>query len=178
MSPSAVPPPAAALIAASGGGAYVALVVVHVVAAVVAFGGIGFAGVYAGTAAHLDRPGALDEARRWFRTPNRAVLALPLVPVLGILALVAGGRAGQLGHAWTIAALVVWVLVGGVVVRVVQPAERQIRRLLIAEHVDDAEHETVDGAAVAVVARRLARAAAGCDVAFVVALALMIWQPG
>lgn len=171
-----VPVCLAAVLAASGDRpAYVALVVAHVVCAVVAFGGIGLGGVYGATAAHLERPGALDEARRWFGAPNRAVLALPFVPVFGVVALVAGGRSGQLGHVWTAAALVVWLAAGFLAVRVVLPAHRRIG-LLLAVGFDGGT--SVDGSAVAAAARRLSRAATACDVAFVVALALMIWQPG
>ena len=149
--------------------AYVVLVALHVISAVVGFAAIALSGVYGGTAGHLDRPGAMAETRRFFSTPNRAALATLAVPFFAVAALAAGGHRSEFGHLWVSAALVVWVAAAGVFTAVVRPAERALAQLL--------QGEPPDTAAVASVARRLSRAAAACDVAFVVALGLMIWQP-
>jgi hypothetical protein len=149
--------------------AYVVLVTLHVISAVVGFAAIALSGIYGGTAGHLDKAGAIAESRRFFATPNRLALATLAVPFFAVAALAAGGHRSEFGDAWVSAALAVWLVVAGVFTSVVRPAERDLAQLLQAE--------PPDPAAVAPVARRLSRAAAGCDVAFVIALGLMIWQP-
>jgi len=149
--------------------AFVVLVVLHVVSALVGFGAIALSGVYGTTAGQLDKAGAVAEARRFFSTPNRAALATLAVPFFAVAALLAGGHRSDFGDAWVGAALVVWLLVAGVFTAVVRPSERLLAQLLQAEQ--------PDAGTVGPVARRLSRAAATCDVAFVVALGLMIWQP-
>jgi hypothetical protein len=168
-------------------GVYVTLVVLHAISALVAFGGIAISGLYAATAGHPERPGALEEARRWFGGRNWGVLLLPTVPLLGVLALVADGRPGRIGEAWAVAALVVWCLVAAIGWGVVRPTEATLRRLLNAPAQKEVAterpllagtHEGQPDQRLQSAARRLGRAAAVCDVAFVVVLCLMIWQPG
>jgi hypothetical protein len=158
-------------VASSGGNhdVFVVLVALHVVCAVVGAGAVALSGVYAGTARHLERTGALEEARRWFASPNVAALAMLTVPFLGAGALIAGARSAQLDHPWVIAAFVVWLAIAGLLTGVVRPGERVLGELLSAAEVDFSR--------AAAQARRLSFAAAACDLGFVVALGLMIWQP-
>ena len=139
------------------------------VAAVVGFGAVAISGVYGAGATDLTRAEALDDARRWFGVPNRLELALVAVPVFALAALVFGGRQRDLGQLWVDAALIVWLGAGAVVAFVVHPAEARLRTLLAGAD--------IDLTAAAAAGRRLSRGAAVCDVAFVVALGLMIWQP-
>lgn len=141
----------------------------HVASAVIGFGALAFSGVYGGTARQLDKAGAAAEARRFFARPNQATWAILAVPFFGVAALLAGDRSSQLGQLWVIAALVIWLGVAGVFTGAARPAERQLGQLLA---LPDPDPQLVRAAA-----RRLSRAAAVCDVAFVVALGLMIWQP-
>jgi hypothetical protein len=153
---------------ASGGGgrdAFAVLVALHVASAIVGF-----------AARHLERPGALGEARRWFATPNRAAMALLAVPFFGVGALLADGRSSELGDAWAVAAIVLWIGLAGLLTGIVRPAEARLRELLAGGGVDVGSGP-VDVDAVAGLAWRLSLAAAICDVGFVVALGLMIWQP-
>jgi hypothetical protein len=185
--PFPVSPPLLASSSSGNHGVYVALVVLHVISALVAFGGIAISGVYAATAGHLERPGALEEARRWFGGRNWGVLLLPTVPLLGVLALVADARPGRIAEAWAVAALAVWCLVAAIAWGVIRPTEATLRRLLNAPArsevgterrlLADADKGQPDQR-LQEAARRLGRAAAVCDVAFVVVLGLMIWQPG
>jgi hypothetical protein len=148
---------------------FVAFVTLHVVSAIVGSGAIALSGVYGGTARHLERAGSLDEARRWFATPNLAALALLAVPFLGIGALISGGRSAQLDHAWVLGAFVIWVAMAGLLTAVIRPGERVLRELLTESEIDYPR--------AAAVARRLSLAAGGCDIGFVIALGLMVWQP-
>jgi hypothetical protein len=97
-----------------------------------------------------------EELRRFFARPLWGVWALPAVPVLGLAALAAQGR--SVLQAWDLAALGIWLVATLLAWLVVLPAAGRIRS---------------DGVPVPA----LSRAAAACDLCFVVALGLMIWQP-
>ncbi|HWG73989.1 MAG TPA: hypothetical protein VG184_08040 [Acidimicrobiales bacterium] len=169
--------------------AFVALVSLHVIAAVVGFGGVALSGAYGALARDRERVGMADDARRWFASPNRAALAVLAVPVFAAAALVTGGRTADLGQLWVTAALAVWLVAAAAVTMVVRPAEAVLRAALTTgeNRADGTGGPSGVGSgavvassapgAVAGAARRLSRAAAVCDVAFTVALALMIWQP-
>ncbi|MGH9076510.1 MAG: hypothetical protein ACRDY0_03500 [Acidimicrobiales bacterium] len=164
------------------------LIGLHVTAALVGFGAVALSGTYGSTAADLGRPGAGEEARRWFGRPNRAAWAVFAVPGLAVAALAAAGRTAELGQMWIDAALVLWLAAAALVALVVGPAEARLRRLVggagpnlgatgPALEAGDPALEAGDPALARAAGRRLARAAATCDLIFVVALALMIWQP-
>jgi hypothetical protein len=159
------------LVKSSGGnhGLFVAFVTLHVVSAILGSGAIALSGVYGGTARHLERAGSSEEARRWFAKPNVGAFAVLAVPFLGLGALISGGRSSELDHAWVIGAFVIWLAIAGLFTGVVRPGERLLGELLVSPD--------IDGPQVSMVARRLSRAAAGCDIGFVVALGLMVWQP-
>jgi len=163
---------------------FTVFIVLHVIAALAGFGGVALSGVYGRAATDLGRDGALGDARRWFAAPNRLALAVGAVPVLAVAALVLGGREGEFGRAWVIAALVVWLGAAVTVVVVVRPAEARLGQLLCpvgGERPVVTEGAVppagVDVIAAAAAGRSLARGAAACDLAFFAALALMIWQP-
>jgi hypothetical protein len=191
---------------------FAVLVALHVACALVGFGSVAVTGVYGGIARHLERPGALGDARRWFAQPNRAKWALVGVPFFGVAALFAGHRTGDFGHPWVGAALAVWAVAALVVFHVVAPAERRLRAALLQAAPAGAAPALADpagaapaladpaGAAPALAdpagaqplsgtvsagplpgasgaATRLLAGTAVCDVAFVVALGLMVWQP-
>lgn len=165
--------------------AFDVLVGLHVASAIVGFGGVALSGAYGYTAEHLERRGAMDEARRWFTSPNRAEWALLAVPFFAVAALLAGGRQYEFSHLWVDAALGIWVLAASTVLGVVRPAEAVLRHALTSTpSVSAAAIPDAPGAvaaevspAVARAARRLQWGAGTCDVAFVAALCLMIWQP-
>lgn len=159
------------------------LAVIHAVVAVLSFGGIAFAGVYGAIASRPRRDGAIEEASRWFGKKDRSVYLLPAVPVFGFAALAAEGDSGRMGQPWAVAALMIWLVVGGLALYVIAPAEREIRRV-VAPAVDapptDAGANPVNDAdldAVATAGKRLSFTAGVCDVAFFVSLCLMIWEP-
>jgi hypothetical protein len=155
---------------------FVVFVTLHVVSAIIGSGAIALSGVYGGVARHVERAGAVEETRRWFATPNRLALLLLAVPFFGVGALLAGSRSAQLHHLWVVCALCVWLAMSGLLTGVVRPAERHLGEYLAARS-DDGPGEGIDGVAVAQAARRCSLGAAACDLGFVIALGLMIWQP-
>lgn len=151
---------------------YDILIGLHVAAAIVGFGAVALSGVYGSSASRPARPGAVEEAARYFRSPGRAELLLLVVPFLGLAALSMRPGGADYGAAWVIGGGLVWFAASTLLLGVVRPAEREIRAGLGAPEASAA----LEGVARA--GRRLKWAAAASDLLFVVALALMVSQPG
>jgi hypothetical protein len=148
---------------------YDVLVVLHVACAVIGFGSIAITGVYGFTSRAPAGPEAVDEARRYFRSPARLELLVVVVPVIGIAALAVqpGGRG--VGQLWAGLAVVTWAGAATVLVRVVRPAEATLRAVLAGD--------APDRATLAAAGTRLGWGGVVMDVSFFVALILMIFQP-
>ena len=109
------------------------------------------------------------------------------MPFFGVAALIAGGRSHQLSRPWVAIAVVLWLAVAGLLTAVVRPAEARLRILLAPAPAGGpdpgppvppaASGPDPRSSEAASLSRRLSLAAAACDVGFVVALGLMIWQP-
>lgn len=150
---------------------YDALVAAHIIAALVGFGAVALSGIYGALAARPAEPGRAEESARYFRAPGRAEWLILAVPFLGAAALGARPSGADFGDAWVVGALVIWAGAAGLLVAVVRPAERDLRR-------PDAPGPP--GAAdppPACPARRLKWGAVACDILFAAALVLMIAQP-
>ena len=152
---------------------YVVVVVVHVAAALVGFGAIALTGVYAATARHPERPGAMEETLRYFRGRALGEWALLAVPVLGVAAVAVEPGGGGLGQAWVAVALVLWAVALAAAAGVGRPARAALRAALPAT----ADVRPADPAALAAAAGRLRWAAAVCDVVFVLAAIDMVLKP-
>ncbi|HLI01376.1 MAG TPA: DUF2269 family protein [Acidimicrobiales bacterium] len=146
------------------------LVVAHVVCAVLGFGALMLTGVYGFAYRRPDAAG-MEEARRYFGGQGRLELLVLIVPFLGAAALLVQPRGPGLGQLWDLLAAGVWLVAAVVLFAVVRPAERRLRDALA---VADGEGEWP---VVATNATRLGWAGLGTDLAFVVALLLMIFQP-
>jgi hypothetical protein len=158
------------VVAAAGSrDAYDVLVAAHVVCAVIGFGALAISGVYGFTSRTPSGPGAVDEARRYFRAPGRVEWLVLAVPFLGVgaLAVQPGGRG--VGQLWAGLAVVVWLGAATVLIKVVRPAEARLRVALAGADPDRTE--------LAAAGHRLGWAGVVTDLAFFVALMLMIFQP-
>ena len=146
---------------------YDALVVIHVVCAVLGFGAVAVSGAYGALGRHAEpAPDTARDVERYFSSPARLEYLVLVAPVFGLAAVGVRPGGSEFGAAWALLGVVIWVAAGGLLTAVVRPAERRIRA---------AGREP---ARAAPAARRLAWAAAGSDVLFVVALFLMVTQPG
>lgn len=148
---------------------YDALVAAHVVCAVIGFGSLAISGVYGFTSRRPSGPDAVDEARRYFRAPGRIEGLVLAVPFLGAAALAVQPNGRGVGQLWAGLALVVWLVAASVLIGVVRPAEARLRVALNAPDPDPA--------ALAGAGQRLGWAGVVTDVAFLVGLMLMIFQP-
>jgi hypothetical protein len=139
------------------------LVGLHIACAVIGFGAVAISGSYGASARRVDRPGSVEETQRYFRSRGRAELLIVAVPLFGLGALAAKPTEGDLGDLWVLGGLCIWSVAAVLLLAVVRPAERRIRT--------GRPQDAVGGGT------RLMWAAAGCDLAFVAALILMVAQP-
>jgi hypothetical protein len=123
-----------------------------------------------------------EELVRYFRRPAGLWWALLAVPWLGLGALAAEPHGGGVAQAWDLAAFGLWVAAALVAALAVVPNLHRVGAALVlpAAGPPGPGWAGLDGAARARVARCglvASRGAAVCDVLFLMALALMIWQP-
>ena len=144
---------------ASSSGAYDALVAVHVVFAVVGFGAVAISGVYGALARNQANE---NETTRYFASRGLAEWLIIPVPFVGLAALLVNDRSGDLTDAWVLGGSAVWVAATAILLAGVRPAEARLRR----------------GQDRAGTGRVLMWSGIASDVLFVVALALMVTQPG
>jgi hypothetical protein len=166
------------VVAASSGhpALYDTLVALHVVSAVVGFGSVALSGIYGATASHPARPGAAEEAGRYFRSSGRAEWLVLAVPFLGAAALGLRPSGADFGDTWVIAASIIWLAAAALLLGVVRPAEGRIRATIGAASAARPGPGDDRGPA-AGAGRRLMWGAVGSDLLFVAALVLMIGQP-
>ncbi|MDQ2754184.1 MAG: DUF2269 domain-containing protein [Actinomycetota bacterium] len=151
---------------------YVLLVVVHIITAVVGFGAVAVSGVYGGLARRAS-PGGVsqsEEVRRYFGRPVRAELLLLAVPFVGLGAVAADRQ--RLAQVWIVGALIIWWAAAGLYVGVVRPAEAALCRLALDKDGDPTPSMEAEQAGT-----RLVWAAGICNLAFFVALVLMVIRP-
>ena len=164
---------------------------VHVVTAALGFGMLGLSGVYAGRCRHVHTAEDWHDVQRFFGPPNRVGHALWAVPFAGGIALWLHDGAVALGEMWVIIATAVWVATTLLAFWVIWPAERRLGPIVTASGTAGAspqagpspEAGAPDPGApprpeLVLLCRRIQRTAALCDIFIVVALGLMIFQPG
>ena len=167
---------------------YDTLVALHVVSALVGFGSVALSGLYGATARHPDRPGAAEEAGRYFRSPGRAEWLVLIVPFLGVGALALRPSGADFADTWVISASIIWLAAAALLLGVIRPAECRLRAAIADDRAPSSMAEGGPGAdlapfqltpapAVAGAGRRLMWASIGSDLLFVAALVLMIGQP-
>ncbi len=158
--------------------AYGLALALHVVTAVTGFGALALSGLYGSWGRRLETTPNVADVRNYFARPNRAGQTLWAVPFTGGLALWLDHGARALSQAWVIAATGCWAVATVGAVWLIWPAERRIRA--IAGQLDT-DAPSVAGRSkieeVAALCRPVVLAAPVCDVAFAIALALMILQP-
>lgn len=170
--------------------AFYVLVSLHALCALTGFGSIGIAGTYAPRAGRLlsgqdqasEGPAGTEELQRYFAHPARLSLAVLAVPVLGLWAAQLRPDMRGLHQAWQLGALAVFALVAAVYVAAFAPAMNELKGFMAKAYpnagpggrlpLTQPEAVTAQSAG-----RRASVASAACDCLFLVALALMVWQP-
>jgi hypothetical protein len=179
--------------------AYDVFIGLHVAAVLVGFGAVAMNGAYGGNArkAGIDGPvgdTAMEELRRYFGPPGRAELVICVVPFLGAAALAVKPGPSDFGQIWVGTGVALWVVATVLLFGVVRPAESVLRRAARApvtevgqevdsgpapgEHGAEPEPPRPDNDVLAAAGHRLQWAAAASDLIFLVALVVMVIQPG
>jgi hypothetical protein len=170
---------------------YDVVLALHVTVALAGFGALAFTGWYAAELRRGAGPEATERLRRYFRPGvNWAGRALLLVPLFGGI-LLALGHGQDVGQPFPWIGLAIWLAATAIASARVWPGERSIQHALAAGEalvppepgsvpVSPAPAPTASaiGPDLAAVCRQVERAAAATSVLFVVALAVMIIQPG
>lgn len=153
--------------------AYDILLVAHVAAAFVGFGSIAIAGWAAAVGRSSSDPATDERVTRFFRPgvdwPGRVIF---LVPLLG-LTMLFGGDHPDIAKAWPWAGLALWTVTAGVATARLWPAEQRAQGELVAIRDGDSSRAGLFRTACG----EMERSAALVSICFVVAVALMIWQP-
>jgi hypothetical protein len=157
-----------------------AVLLLHVATALVAFGSIAVSSTMARRGHSVLDPAAEEGLVRYFGSgpsgdwPARMVF---LVPLFGMALL--GGQAGHHGYAgkvWPWIGLGLWVVAVGAITGRLWPAERDARAALAGAIDESGGLDAV--AAFRSACRRMENAATIATFSAVVAIVVMIWQPG
>ena len=160
-------------------GIFKLLLVLHILSAIVGIGGVLLNGLYAAQA--QKRPGppgrAVSEAN--FAVTNVAEKVIYLVPVFGILLVLASDKGVSFGDTFVWLSLVLFAIAIGISHAVLIPGHRQINMLLLEM---EQGPPPVGGpppqvAQIQTLGMKQGGAAAVLDILLVAILALMIWQP-
>lgn len=158
--------------------AYAAVLAVHIATSVTGFGGLALSGVYAGWGRHVGTRQELEDLRRYFASRRRwSAPSLWIVPFAGSTALYLRDDAAALFAPWAIAATGCWAVALAVAVRIIWPVEQRIRELVGGIDPGSPGSTLPGRSELEELCRRLARAAATCDVAFTIAFVLMVFEP-
>jgi Predicted integral membrane protein (DUF2269) len=162
------PLPTVVAVSSNRGAAYDLVLLAHVLAALVGFGTVAVAGIFA---LILVRRGPVSESvRRYYRPGvNWAGRILFLVPVLGIVLVVMSRGAWSFADAWIGIGLVLWAGTAMAAEMVLWPAERQLQALVAAGSFDGTEHRALG--------HRVTAVAAAMMVVLVVAAVVMVAKP-
>jgi len=161
-------------------GYYNVLLVLHILSAIVGLGAVMLNGLYAAQA--QKRPGppgrAVSEAN--FAVSGIAEYVIYLIPVFGILLVLASHKIFTFGQTWVWLALTLYVIAIGISHAVLIPAHKKTNALLAEMEQGPAPAGGPPPQVAQIQALGKRQAAAGMTLnLFVVAiLALMIWKPG
>jgi hypothetical protein len=161
-------------------GIFKLLLVLHILSAIVGLGAVMLNGLYAAQA--MKRPGpagrAVSEANE--TVSNIAEKVIYLIPVFGILLVLASDSAIKFANTWVWLSLALFIGALGVAHSVLIPGHRKINELLLEM---EQGPPPVGGpppqvAQIQALGKRQAAAGATLNVVVAVILFLMIWKPG
>jgi len=161
-------------------GIFKALLVLHILSAIVGLGAVMLNGLYAAQAMKRPGPGgrAVSEANE--SVSNIAEKVIYLVPVFGILLVVASDHAIKFSHTFVWLPLVLFIGALGVSHSVLIPGHRKMNALLLEmeQGPPPAGGPPLQLAQIEALGKRQAAAGASLNVVVAVILILMIWKPG
>jgi hypothetical protein len=147
-------------------GIYKLFVVLHILAVVVGIGATMLNGVYAAKARQAGGPGAGAIMKANFEVTTLAEKVIYLIPVFGILAVLASHDLWDFSDTWIWLSLVLYVVALGIAHGVMMPNGKKM--LAGPSGPEEA----------AAIGKRLATGGMALNLLVVVLIALMVWKPG
>lgn len=161
-------------------GIFKALLVLHILSAIVGLGAVMLNGLYAAQGQKRPGPGgrAISEAN--FAVSNVAEKVIYLIPVFGILLVLASDSAIKFSNTFVWLALALFIGALGVSHGVLTPGHKKINALLLEmeQGPPPAGGPPPQLAQIQALGKRQAAAGASLNVVVAVILILMIWKPG
>ncbi len=154
---------------------YRIVLLLHVVTAIVGFGGLIAHGAYNAKAFASKAGEAAILFKNTRSITNIAHYAIYALLALGIILISLSDGHISMGAMWVSASFVVWFLMVGAAHGLVKPAMIKMQERSEAM---DPEANLKDDAEITTLAKKLAMGEAGTQLLLLIALVLMIWQPG
>ncbi len=160
-------------------GIYKLLLVLHILTAIVGLGAVMLNGLYAAQAQKRPGPAGRAVSEANFAVSLVAEKAIYLIPVFGILLVLASDGGVEFGNTFVWLALVLYILALGVSHSVLIPGHRKINGLLLEmeQSPPPAGGPPPQVAQIQELGKKQAAAGATLNVTVAVILALMVWQP-
>ena len=160
-------------------GIFKLLMVLHILSAIVGLGGVLLNGLYAGQAQKRQGPPGRAVSEANYAVTQVAEKVIYLIPVFGILLVLASDKGISFGDTFVWLSLVLFVIAIGISHSVLIPGHREINALLLEMEQGPAP---VGGpppqvAQIQALGKKQGGSAAVLDLLLVAILALMIWQP-
>ena len=163
-----------------GSGLYKTLLVLHILTAIVGLGAVMLNGLYAAQAAKRPGPGGRAVSEANFFVSSVAEKFIYLIPIFGILLVLASDKQWKFSQTWIWLALLIYVVAIGISHAVLIPGHKKINALLaeMEQGPQPAGGPPPQAVEVQAIGKRMAAAGATLNVFVVVFLVLMIWKPG
>ena len=163
-----------------GSGLYKTLLVLHILTAIVGLGAVMLNGLYAAQAAKRPGPGGRAVSEANFFVSSVAEKFIYLIPIFGILLVLASDKQWKFSQTWIWLALLIYVVAIGISHAVLIPGHKKINALLaeMEQGPPPAGCPPPQAVEVQAIGKRMAAAGATLNVFVVVFLVLMIWKPG
>jgi hypothetical protein len=160
-------------------GIFKLLLVLHILSAIVGIGGVMLNGLYAAQAQKRQGPPGRAVSEANFAVSNVAEKVIYLIPVFGILLVLASDQGIEFGDLFVWLSLLLFAIALGISHSVLMPGHKKINSLLLEMEQGPAP---VGGpppqvAQIQALGQRQGGAAMVLDIILVAILALMIWQP-
>jgi uncharacterized membrane protein len=169
-----------AMLANTNSGLYKTLLVLHILVAIVGLGAVMLNGIYAAQSQKRPGPGgrAVSEANYFVSTIAEKFIYL--IPIFGILLVLASDKAWKFSQTWIWLALVVYVVAIGISHAVLIPGHKRINALLaeMEQGPPPAGGPPPQVVELQATGKKMAAAGMTLNLFVVVFLVLMVWKPG
>jgi uncharacterized membrane protein len=168
------------MLANTNSGLYKTLLVLHILVAIVGLGSVMLNGVYAAWSQKRPGPGGRAASEANFFVSNVGEKFIYLIPIFGILLVLASDKAWKFSQTWIWLSLLIYVVAIGISHSILIPGHKRINALLaeMEQGPPPAGGPPPQVAELQTIGKKMAAAGATLNVVVVIFLALMVWKPG